>query len=63
MGERRTASRVSREAADIFEAYRARDATTGDMAEPAIVIFGVIVAFVALSLLQAIYGINANSFK
>jgi hypothetical protein len=28
-----------------------------------IVTFGVIVAFIALSLLQAIYGINANSFK
>jgi hypothetical protein len=28
-----------------------------------IVVFGVIVAFVALSLLQAIYGINANSFR
>ena len=28
-----------------------------------IMIFGIIVAFVALSLLQAIYGINANSFK
>ena len=28
-----------------------------------IVVFGVIVAFVALSLLQAIYGINASSFK
>ena len=34
------------------------------LAEPAmIVIFGCMVAFVALSLLQAIYGINANSFK
>jgi hypothetical protein len=28
-----------------------------------IVTFGIIVAFIALSLLQAIYGINANSFK
>ena len=28
-----------------------------------IVLFGVIVAFVALSLLQAIYGINAGSFR
>ena len=28
-----------------------------------ILVFGGIVAFVALSLLQAIYGINANSFK
>jgi len=52
-------------AADIFE-ERTERATQrlATMAEPAmIVIFGVIVAFVALSLLQAIYGINANSFK
>ena len=28
-----------------------------------IVLFGSMVAFVALSLLQAIYGINAGSFK
>ena len=28
-----------------------------------IVVFGAIVAFVALSLLQAIYGINAGSFR
>lgn len=34
------------------------------LAEPAmIVVFGGIVAFVALSLLQAIYGINADSFR
>jgi type IV pilus assembly protein PilC len=52
-------------AADIFE-QRTERATQrlATMAEPAmIVVFGVIVAFVALSLLQAIYGINANSFK
>jgi type II secretory pathway component PulF len=52
-------------AADIFE-ERTERATQrlATLAEPAmIVIFGVIVAFVALSLLQAIYGINANSFK
>jgi type IV pilus assembly protein PilC len=52
-------------AADIFE-ERTERAThrLATLAEPAmIVIFGVIVAFVALSLLQAIYGINANSFK
>jgi len=52
-------------AADIFE-QRTERATQrlATMAEPAmIVVFGAIVAFVALSLLQAIYGINANSFK
>jgi general secretion pathway protein F len=52
-------------AADIFE-ERTERATQrlATLAEPAmIVIFGIIVAFVALSLLQAIYGINANSFK
>jgi len=52
-------------AADIFE-ERTERATQrlATLAEPAmIVLFGVIVAFVALSLLQAIYGINANSFK
>jgi type II secretory pathway component PulF len=52
-------------AADIFE-QRTERATQrlATLAEPAmIVVFGVIVAFVALSLLQAIYGINANSFK
>ncbi len=51
--------------ADIFE-ERTERATQrlATLAEPAmIVIFGAIVAFVALSLLQAIYGINANSFK
>lgn len=52
-------------AADIFE-ERTERATQrlAALAEPAmIVVFGAIVAFVALSLLQAIYGINANSFK
>lgn len=52
-------------AADIFE-ERTERATQrlATLAEPAmIVIFGCMVAFVALSLLQAIYGINANSFK
>ena len=52
-------------AAEIFE-ERAERATQrlSTLAEPAmIMVFGIIVAFVALSLLQAIYGINANSFK
>lgn len=52
-------------AADIFE-ERTERATQrlAALAEPAmIVVFGAIVAFVALSLLQAIYGINASSFK
>jgi general secretion pathway protein F len=52
-------------AAEIFE-ERTERATqrAATLAEPAmIVIFGAIVAFVALSLLQAIYGINANSFR
>ena len=52
-------------AADIFE-QRTERATQrlATLAEPAmIVVFGAIVAFVALSLLQAIYGINASSFK
>jgi type IV pilus assembly protein PilC len=52
-------------AADIFE-ERTERATQrlATLAEPGmIVVFGAIVAFVALSLLQAIYGINANSFK
>jgi type II secretory pathway component PulF len=52
-------------AADIFE-ERTERATQrlATLAEPAmIILFGAIVAFVALSLLQAIYGINANSFK
>jgi general secretion pathway protein F len=52
-------------AAEIFE-ERTERATQrlAALAEPAmIVMFGAIVAFVALSLLQAIYGINASSFK
>ncbi len=52
-------------AADIFE-ERTERATqrVAALAEPAmIVVFGAIVAFVALSLLQAIYGINASSFR
>ena len=52
-------------AADIFE-ERTERATQrlATLIEPAmIVVFGAMVAFVALSLLQAIYGINANSFK
>lgn len=52
-------------AADIFE-ERTERATqrVAALAEPAmIVVFGAIVAFVALSLLQAIYGINAGSFR
>jgi type II secretory pathway component PulF len=52
-------------AAEIFE-ERTERATQrlAALAEPGmIVIFGAIVAFVALSLLQAIYGINASSFK
>jgi len=51
--------------AEIFE-ERTERATQrlAAFAEPAmIVMFGAVVAFVALSLLQAIYGINANSFK
>jgi type II secretory pathway component PulF len=52
-------------AADIFEERTDRATQRlATLAEPAmIVMFGAIVAFVALSLLQAIYGINANSFK
>jgi general secretion pathway protein F len=52
-------------AAEIFE-ERTERATqrVAALAEPAMIIcFGAVVAFVALSLLQAIYGINANSFK
>jgi type II secretory pathway component PulF len=51
-------------AAEIFE-ERTERATQrlATLAEPVmIVIFGAIVAMIALSLLQAIYGINANSF-
>ena len=52
-------------AADIFEDRTERSTQRlATLAEPAmIVVFGVIVAFVALSLLQAIYGINAGSFR
>jgi type II secretory pathway component PulF len=52
-------------AADIFE-ERTERATQrlATLAEPAMILmFGVVVAFIALSLLQAIYGINASSFK
>jgi general secretion pathway protein F len=52
-------------AADIFE-DRTERATQrmAALAEPAmIVFFGIIVAFVALSLLQAIYGVNAGAFR
>lgn len=51
-------------AADIFEEKTERAAQRlATIAEPAmIMIFGSIVALVALSLLQAIYGINASSF-
>ena len=52
-------------AAEIFE-QRAERGTTRlvALAEPTmIVIFGTLVGFVALSLLQAIYGINASSFR
>jgi type II secretory pathway component PulF len=52
-------------AAEIFEDRTERSTQRlATLAEPAmIVIFGAIVAFVALSLLQAIYGINAGSFR
>jgi type II secretory pathway component PulF len=52
-------------AADIFEDRTERSTQRlATLAEPAmIVLFGAIVAFVALSLLQAIYGINAGSFR
>ncbi len=52
-------------AADIFEDRTERSTQRlATLAEPAmIVVFGIIVAFVALSLLQAIYGINAGSFR
>ena len=51
--------------ADIFEDRTERSTQRlATLAEPAmIVVFGLIVAFVALSLLQAIYGINAGSFR
>src|SRR3569833_146869 len=52
-------------AADIFEERTERaPQRLATLAAPAmIVVFGAFVAFVALLLLQAIYGINANSFK
>ncbi len=52
-------------AADIFEERTERAAQRlATIAEPAmIMIFGSIVALVALSLLQAIYGVNATSFE
>jgi general secretion pathway protein F len=52
-------------AADIFEEKTERAAQRlATIAEPAmIMLFGSIVALVALSLLQAIYGINAGSFQ
>jgi len=52
-------------AADIFE-ERTERATQrlATLAEPAmIVVFGAVVATIALSLLQAIYGINTQSFR
>jgi type II secretory pathway component PulF len=52
-------------AADIFEEKTERAAQRlATVAEPAmIVVFGSIIALVALSLLQAVYGLNAGSFK
>ena len=52
-------------AADIFEDRTERlTQRLATLAEPAmIVLFGSVVAMVALSLLQAIYGINAGSFR
>jgi type II secretory pathway component PulF len=52
-------------AADIFEERTDRATQrVATLLEPAmIVVFGAMVAFVALSLLQAIYGINASSFR
>jgi general secretion pathway protein F len=52
-------------AADIFEERTERTTQRlSALLEPAIIVcFGAIVAFVALSLLQAIYGINAGSFR
>jgi type II secretory pathway component PulF len=54
-----------RKAADLFEQRTAR-ATTRlvALAEPVmIIVLGVVVGSVALSLLQAIYGVNAGSFR
>ena len=52
-------------AAELFERRTERaTARLVALAEPTmIVLFGVIVGFVALSLLQAIYGVNAGSFR
>jgi type II secretory pathway component PulF len=52
-------------AAELFERRTERAAARlVALAEPTmIVLFGVIVGFVALSLLQAIYGVNAGSFR
>jgi general secretion pathway protein F len=52
-------------AAEMFEERTERDTQRlVSLLEPAmIVFFGTMVAFVALSLLQAIYGVNASSFK
>jgi type II secretory pathway component PulF len=52
-------------AADIFEEKTERAAQRlATIAEPVmIIVFGSIIALVALSLLQAVYGINAGSFK
>jgi len=52
-------------AADIFEDKTERSLQRlVTLAEPAMIVtFGSVVAFVALSLLQAIYGVNASSFR
>jgi type II secretory pathway component PulF len=51
--------------AEIFEERTERTTQrVATLAEPVMILtFGVVVGFVALSLLQAIYGINATSFK
>jgi type II secretory pathway component PulF len=51
--------------ADLFE-RRTEDATARlvALAEPAMIVtFGLVVGFVALSLLQAVYGVNAGAFR
>jgi len=52
-------------AADIFEERSERSTQRlATLAEPALImVFGAIVAFVALSLLQAIYGVNESSLR
>ncbi|GJG85045.1 secretion system protein [Gemmatimonadetes bacterium T265] len=52
-------------AAEIFEERSERAAQRlATLAEPALImLFGAVVAFVALSLLQAIYGVNESSFR